>query len=92
MPHSDDLWKKAKAKCRLSTEEIELAKKLGINPQSLIKNIPSKSQPWKASVGDWLREIDAKRQKKSEQKQRRKERTVTVEQVTKRSEPAKNDD
>ena len=73
MAHSDDLWKQAKAKCRLNAEEIELAKKLGLNPKSLIKNIPSKSQPWKAPVGVWLREIEAKRQKEADQKKRRKE-------------------
>ena len=54
-------------------EDIALAKRLGLNPRSLIKNIPNKSEPWKAPVKDWLHEIDAKRQKKSEQKQRRKE-------------------
>jgi len=73
MAHSDDLWKQAKAKCRLNAEEIELAKRLGLNPKSLIKNIPSKSQPWKAPVGVWLREIEAKRQKEADQKKRRKE-------------------
>ena len=72
MAYSDDLWKKAKAKCHLNAEEIELAKKLGINPKSLMKNVPNKSEPWKAPVGDWLREIDAKRQKKADQKQKRK--------------------
>jgi hypothetical protein len=53
-------------------EDIALAKKLGLNPRSLIKNIPSKSQQWKAPVKDWLREIEAKRIKKAEQKARRK--------------------
>ena len=74
MAYSDDLWKKAKAKCRLNTEEIELAKKLGITPKSLMKNVPNKSEPWKAPVGVWLREIDAKRQKKADQKQKRKDK------------------
>ena len=76
MPYSDELWKKAKAKCRLNAEEIELAKKLGINPKSLMKNVPSKNQPWKAPVGVWLREIEAKRNKKSEQKQKRKQKAA----------------
>lgn len=75
MAYSDDLWKQAKTKCRLNIEEIEIAKKLGINPKSLMKNIPSKSQPWKASVGEWLRELDAKQQKKTAQKQKRKEKS-----------------
>jgi len=56
-------------------EDIALAKKLGLNPRSLIKNIPSKSQPWKAPVKDWLREMEAMRNKKSEQKARRKGKT-----------------
>jgi hypothetical protein len=54
-------------------EDIELAKRLGLNPRSLIKNIPNKSQQWKAPVKDWLREIEAKRNKKTAQKQKRKE-------------------
>lgn len=74
MAYSDELWKKAKAKCRLSTEDIERAKRLGINPKSLMKNVPNKSEPWKAPVGVWLREIEEKRNKKAEQKKRRKEK------------------
>ena len=62
--YSQELWAECKEKCRLNVEDIELAKKLGLNPKSLIKNIPSKSQPWKAPVKDWLHEIEAKRNKK----------------------------
>ena len=72
MAYSDQLWQEAKKKCRLNNEDIELAKRLGLNPRSLIKNIPNKSEPWKAPIKIWLREIDEKRRKKSEQKQRRK--------------------
>ena len=78
MAYSDELWQEAKRKCRLNAEDIALAKQLGLNPRSLIKNIPSKSQPWKAPVNIWIREIEAKRQKKSEQKQRRKAKTKTA--------------
>jgi len=78
MAYSDELWKKAKIKCRLNAEEIELAKRLGINPKSLIKNVPNKSEPWKAPVGVWLREIEAKRQKKAALKQKRKEKVNKV--------------
>ena len=72
MAYSDELWAECKKKCRLNMEDIALAKKLGLNPRSLIKNIPSRSQQWKAPVKVWLREIEAKRNKKSEQKARRK--------------------
>ncbi len=72
MAYSDEMWAEAKKKCRLNNEDIALAKRLGLNPRSLIKNIPSKSEPWKAPVKDWLHEMDEKRQKKSAQKQKRK--------------------
>ena len=75
MAYSEQHWAEAKQKCHLNNEDIALAKRLGLNPRSLIKNIPSKSEPWKAPVKDWLHEIDAKRQKKSAQKQRRKEKS-----------------
>lgn len=72
MAYSDAMWAEAKKKCRLNNEDIALAKHLGLNPRSLIKNIPSKSEPWKAPVKDWLHEMDEKRQKKVAQKQKRK--------------------
>ena len=75
MAYSEQLWAEAKKKCRLNNEDIALAKRLGLNPRSLIKNIPNKSEPWKAPVKDWLHEIDAKRQKKAAQKQHRKEKS-----------------
>ena len=74
MAYSEQQWEEAKTKCRLNDEEIAIAKRLGINPKSLIKNIPNKSEPWKAPFKDWLHELDAKAQKKSEQKKRRKEK------------------
>jgi len=72
MAYSDELWAECKRKCRLNADDIALAKRLGLNPRSLIKNIPNKSEPWKAPVSVWLHEIDEKRQKKAAQKQRRK--------------------
>ena len=74
MPYSDELWKKAKAKCRLNMEDIERAKRLGLNPKSLMKNVPNKSEQWKAPVSIWLREIEEKRDKKAAQKQKRREK------------------
>jgi hypothetical protein len=38
---------------------------MGLNPLSLIKNIPSPSQRWKAPVEDWVRDIYESRQRKS---------------------------
>ena len=61
--YSNEQWAECKRKCRLNNEDIALAKRLGLNPRSLIKNIPGKNEPWKAPVKDWLSEIEAKRKK-----------------------------
>lgn len=73
MAYSEQQWNEAKTKCRMNDEDIAIAKRLGINPKSLLKNIPNKSEPWKTPVKDWLHELDAKAQNKSEQKKERKE-------------------
>ena len=63
-----EIWDEAKRKCKLNDEDI------GLNPKSLIKNIPSKSEPWKAPVKEWIHEIAAKREKKARQRLARKEK------------------
>ena len=82
MAYSDQQWKEAKNKCRLNDEEIAIAKRFGINPKSLIKNIPNKSEPWKAPVKDWLHELDEKAQKKAAQKMKQKEKAAKNESQT----------
>ena len=79
MAYSEQQWQEAKLKCRLNNDDIALAKRLGLNARSLIKNIPNKSEPWKAPVKVWLHEIDENRRKKAEQKQRRREKAETEE-------------
>lgn len=76
MAYSEQQWLEAKKRCGLNDEDIALAKRLGLNPRSLIKNIPNKSEPWKAPVKVWLQEIEEKRNKKSEQKKKRKEQAI----------------
>jgi hypothetical protein len=61
----DPVWAKAKALCRLNMEDIRMAKELGMSPRSLMKNVPSPTQPWKASVKFWIRGLYAKRQEKT---------------------------
>lgn len=78
MAYSEQMWQDAKKKCQLNNEDIELAKRLGLNPRSLVKNIPNKSEPWKAPVSVWLHEIDEKRRKKSEQKQKRRAKAAAA--------------
>ncbi len=57
----DPAWAEAKKRCRLNMRDIEMAKKLGFAPKSLIKNIPSPNQPWKLSVKEWIHELYAER-------------------------------
>jgi len=66
-------WAEAKKKCRLNEETLKMAREMGLNPRSLIKNIPNPSEQWKAPVGDWIREIYQERQEKALQKKARKE-------------------
>jgi hypothetical protein len=61
----DEDWAEAKRRCGLNQEDIRMAKELGMSPRSLIKNIPSKSQQWKAPVKYWIRDLYEKRQRKS---------------------------
>jgi hypothetical protein len=79
MAYSEQQWQEVKLKCRLNNDDIALAKRLGLNPRSLIKNITNKSEPWKAPVKVWLHEIDKKRREEAEQKRRRKEKAETEE-------------
>ncbi len=53
----DPAWAQAKKLCRLNTEDICKAKEMGLNPRKLVKNIPSPTQPWKAPVKEWIREM-----------------------------------
>ncbi|MHB1253950.1 MAG: hypothetical protein ACYCZ1_07250 [Candidatus Humimicrobiaceae bacterium] len=53
----DIKWKEAKKKCRLNAETVQMAKELGLNPKSLIKNIPNKNQSWKKPVYLWIHEM-----------------------------------
>ncbi|MBI4322371.1 MAG: hypothetical protein HY675_28090 [Chloroflexi bacterium] len=63
MKRSDQqqLWMEAQRRCRLSDDALRMAKELGLSPRSLIKNIPSPRQQWKAPVEDWVRAIYEKR-------------------------------
>ncbi|OLN28947.1 hypothetical protein [Desulfosporosinus metallidurans] len=74
--NKDVEWAEAKKKCRLNEETVKMAKEMGLNPRSLIKNIPSKSEQWKAPVSIWIHEMYQKRQEKALKKKARKEKSV----------------
>jgi hypothetical protein len=45
-----------------------MARELGLNPRTLIKNIPSASQQWKLPVKQWIHELYEKRSGKIPEK------------------------
>ncbi len=63
--YSDELWAEAKKKCRLNQETIRMAKEMGLNSKSLIKNIPNEKQKWKSPVKEWIEDMYEKRKEKS---------------------------
>ncbi|MBC8059803.1 MAG: hypothetical protein H7Y18_03975 [Clostridiaceae bacterium] len=74
----DAEWEEAKNKCKLNAETLRMAKEMGLNPRSLIKNIPSKSEQWKAPVSVWIQDMYEERQAKANKKKALKERSVKV--------------
>lgn len=69
-------WEEAKKKCKLNAETLRMAKEMGLNPRSLIKNIPSKSEQWKAPVSVWIQDMYEERQAKASKKKAMKERKL----------------
>lgn len=68
----DSLWAEAKKKCRINKETLRMAKERGLNPRSLIKNIPNKNQKWKAPVDVWIQEMYQERKDKASKKAKMK--------------------
>lgn len=78
MAYKEELWMEAKKKCRLGNEEIRMAKEMGLNPKSLIKNIPNKNEQWKAPVKVWIRDMYEERQEKAAKKAAKKAKAECV--------------
>ena len=57
----EEAWREARRRCRLNDEEVSMAKALGFQPRSLIKNIPAPSQQWKEPVNEWVRSLYEKK-------------------------------
>ena len=73
---SEREWAEAAQRCRLAPDEVRMARELGFKPRSLMKNLPNRTEPWKAPVAEWVRELYEKRQRRIEQRRRRRERTM----------------
>ena len=72
----DAEWEEAKNKCKLNAETLSMAKEMGLNPRSLIKNIPNKSELWKAPVSVWIQDMYEGRQAKANKKKAMKEKNM----------------
>jgi hypothetical protein len=70
----DKAWAEAARSSRLSAADVRMAKELGFKPRSLLKNVPSPQQPWKAPVAECVHDLYAKRQRRSEQRRHRRNR------------------
>jgi len=69
----DPEWEEAKRLCRLSEADVRKAKEVGLKPRSILKNRPSKSQPWKAPVPIWIGQLHDRMLARSARKRERKE-------------------
>jgi len=77
----EEEWREAKRLCRLSAEEVRMARELGLNPRKLVKNRPSPSQRWKLPIREWVRELYFKRKGGPDPLERRLARPRRVEDV-----------
>ena len=75
----EEEWKEVKKRCKVGDETIRMAKELGINPKTMIKNIPSKAEKWKAPVDVWIREMYDKVKEKSAKKAKAKAKRLRKE-------------
>jgi hypothetical protein len=54
-------WPEVKKLCRLNQDDIEIAKRLGFGPDSLIRARPDPKQQWKLPVKEWIHELHLKK-------------------------------
>lgn len=75
---NDDAWAKAKRLCRLSADDVRMARELNMNPRKLIKNRPNKSEPWKDPVHDWILRLHDRHMRKLARRQARKRQATAA--------------
>jgi hypothetical protein len=54
-------WDDARKLCRLNQFDVEMAKRLGLGPDSLVRARPDPRQRWKLPVKEWICELHFKR-------------------------------
>ena len=70
---SDDVWASARTKYHLSSRQIEMAKKLGMNPKKFGGLVPTKSEPWKKPLGQFIEKCYYKKFEKQKTESRKNE-------------------
>ena len=50
-------WPEAIRLCRLNRNDVEMAKKLGFRPDTLVRARPDPKNKWKLPVNQWVREL-----------------------------------
>jgi hypothetical protein len=59
--HDQESWTHAKKICRLNVRQLEMARRLGLNPKKLPGLRPSPQQRWKLPMGAFIEELYWKR-------------------------------
>jgi hypothetical protein len=59
--HAEDAWRNAKKICGLNARQVEMARRLGMNPKKLPGLRPSPQERWKLPVGAFIEESYRKR-------------------------------
>jgi len=54
-------WDDGRKLCRLNQFDVEMAKRLGLGPDSLVRARPDPRQRWKLPVKEWICELHFKR-------------------------------
>lgn len=61
-----EIWDTAQKRHRLSSEVIQMAKALGLNPKKFGSLDNHKQEPWKSPLPDFIRDLYEKRFKKND--------------------------
>jgi hypothetical protein len=59
--HDEEAWRNAKKICRLNARQLEMARRLGMNPKKLPRLRPGPQEHWKLPVAEFIEELYGKR-------------------------------
>lgn len=55
--HDEEAWRSAKKICRLNARQLEMARRLGMNPRKLPRLRPGPEERWKLLVGEFIENL-----------------------------------